>query len=74
MVDRYFTYIFVSLWKCFSFLSFAIIALWLQNWDIKHMFQYYKAGFTKNEYILKEVSCIPNAKLVKIIGMNHLYF
>lgn len=52
---RYFTYIFVSVWKIVAFFCCVILILWIQGESLADFFGLFSTGFGPHNIIVEEV-------------------
>lgn len=70
--ERYFTHMFVSVWKCLCFLLSIMFILLIKEGEFGFFFQYMSDGFGKHAITIQEVSLV--SVIVLIISYNFLHF
>lgn len=52
---RYFTYMFMSLWKIFTFFSSMLLVLHMRGQSVQNFFSMFNTGFAEHKIIINEV-------------------
>ncbi|ODM95932.1 Chitin synthase 6 [Orchesella cincta] len=72
VITRYFTYIFVSIWKMITFFTFMVVSVWLVHGNVSNMFTKVNDAFAVHRINVTEIRAPDSAILPDIPGSGLL--